>query len=1030
MFLVKASIRRPIAMSTLLIALGVFGVLAFRKVGIDLVPSVDTPYVTVNVIYPGAAPDEIESAVAKRVEDAVVQVDGIKHMTTTCLNNLCQVLLEFELDRDVDDCATDVREKISLIRSDLPQGVEEPKILKYDVNATPVVTITLTGSLPVPDLYDYADDKLKSRFSSLPGVASIDLIGGMKREVIVEVNRQRLAARQLSLYAIAQAVGRENIKVPMGQIDDRGREYTLTFDAEAKELDRLGDIEIGTVSGERIYLRDVATFRYGTARVKSIATYDGRPAILMKIVKKGEANAVAVVNRVKETYATLAESLPGGMELKWFRDDGTFIAEQVKDGFGSIWQGILLTGFILLLFLADLRTALVAFVSIPVTMVIALASFSWFDYTMDVATMSALGISTGILVTNSIVVLEAVASAFATMKKGDDVGAVVEKSSSAVALAVAASALTNVVVFLPIAGMTCLAGKFLAPFAVTVAAATFVSLLVSFTLTPMLAKLTYNWFGGVNRVLQKLIVPWTWCYTAMERLYVASVGSVLRLPKTFLLVVTALCALCFWFLNGKIASNFSPPVDRADITVKLEFPADYALTHTHERAEALAEKIRRDPAVEHVTVQAGKVQGLVGQASEGSYLAEIDVRLVDKRVRAPGSSLDDVINRFTALCNEERDVSPIVLSPLLVGGVGQQMRFNIMGDDLDALTEIGNAFTRRLAADPTSSQVQNSLRPGRPEVRLYPKRAVLHDLNVPAAALGYDLRGTVTGLKTSTFTRGDRSFDIRVRCDARDGIDQFDALNLPGPDGNPIPLTALAEPRQRLAPTQILRFEKRREAAIYANPATGKGNSVVIDRTRELAKEIVPDGYTTSFSGLAELMQEATDEFSLAMVIAIILTYLLLAAILESWAQPFIILLTVPFSYLGLFAALWLTGQTASIFSLLAGIMLIGVVVNAAILLIDDVNVLRRTEGLTDPRTLLLTAAARKFRPILMSLFAALFGMFPMAFGTGLGSELRAGIGIGSVGGILVSSILSLYFIPAFYLAVSRPPKTNQQETT
>ena len=1023
MFLVKASIRRPIAMSTLLIALGVFGVLAFRNVGIDLVPSVDTPYVTVNVIYPGASPDEIESAVAKRVEDAVVQVDGIKHMTTTCLNNLCQVLLEFELDRDVDDCATDVREKISLIRSDLPQGVEEPKILKYDVNATPVVTIALTGTLPVPDLYDYADDKLKSRFSSLPGVASIDLIGGMKREVIVEVDRQKLATRQLSLYAIAQAVGRENVKVPMGQIDDGGREYTLTFDGEAKELDRLGDIEIGTVQGERVYLRDVATFHYGTERVKSVATYDGKPAILMKIVKKGEANAVAVVNRVKETYAALEKTLPGGMELKWFRDDGTFIAEQVKDGFGSIWQGIVLTGIILLLFLADLRTALVAFISIPVTMVIALASFSWFNFTMDVATMSALGISTGILVTNSIVVLEAVASAFTTMKKEDDIGAVVEKSSSAVALAVAASALTNVVVFLPIAGMKCLAGKFLAPFAVTVAAATFVSLLVSFTLTPMLAKLTYGWFGGVNRVLQKLIVPWTWCYNAMERLYVASVGAVLRVPKTFLLVVTGVCALCFWFLNGKIASNFSPPVDRADITVKLEFPADYALQRSYERAEALAEKIRRDPAVEHATVQAGKVQGLVGQASEGSYLAEIDVRLVDKRVRAPGSSLDDVINRFTALCNEEQDVQPIVLDPLLVGGVGQQMRFNIMGDDLDELTAIGNAFTRRLAADPDSSQVQNSLRPGRPEVRLYPKRAVLHDLKVPAAALGYDLRGTVTGLKTSTFTMGDRSFDIRVRCDERDGIDQFDALNLPGPDGSPIPLTALAEPRQRLAPTQILRFEKRREAAIYANPATGKGNSVIVERANELAKEIVPDGYATSFSELAELMQEAQDEFALAMVIAIVLTYLLLAAILESWTQPFIILLTVPFSYLGLFAALWLTGQTASVFSLLAGIMLIGVVVNAAILLIDEVNVLRRTEGVTDPRTLLLTAAARKFRPILMSMFAALFGMFPMAFGTGLGSELRAGIGIGSVGGILVSSILSLYFIPAFYLAVSRKGK-------
>ena len=1024
MFLVKASIRRPIAISTLLIALGVFGVLAFRNVGVDLVPSVDTPYVTVNVIYPGAAPDEIESAVAKKVEDAVVQVDGIKHMTTTCLNNLCQVLLEFELDRDVDDCATDVREKISLIRSDLPQGVEEPKILKYDVNAMSVVTIALTGTLPTDELYDYADDKLKSRFSTLAGVASVELVGGMKREVIVEVDRQKLAARQLSLYAVAQAVGRENIKVPMGQIDDGGREYSLAFDGEAKELDGLGYIEVGTVLGERIYLRDIATFHYGTERISSMATYDGRPAVLLKVVKKGEANAVAVVDRVRETFTDLADKLPGGMELKWFRDDGTFIDEQVKDGLGSIWQGVLLTGLILLLFLADLRTALVAFVSIPVTMVIALASFSWFGYTLNVATLSALGISTGILVTNSIVVLESVASAFVQMKKDDDISEVVERSSSSVALAVSASALTNVVVFLPIAGMKCLAGKFLAPFAVTVTAATFVSLLVSFTLTPILAKLSYGWFGGVNKVLQKVIVPWTWCYDHLERFYVRSVDYVLRVPKTFLLVVTALCVLCFKALDGKVASNFSPPVDRGDIVVKLEYPADTSLRETHLRTEALAERLRRDPAVEHVAVQSGKVQGLVGQASQGSYLAEIDVRLIDKRFRAPGNSLDDVIDRFTALCEREKDVQPIVLNPLLVGGLGQQVRFNVMGDDLDTLTRVGNELTRRLAADPLASQVQSSLRPGRPELRFYPKREVLHDLNVPAAAVGYNLRGTVTGLKTSTFTLGDRSFDIRVRCDERDGIDQFDALNLPGPDGTPIPLSAVVSSRQRLAPTQILRFEKQREAAIYADPATGKGNSVVIGRISELAKDLVPNDCSTSFSNLAELMQEATEEFTLVMVVAIILTYLLLAAILESWTQPFIILLTVPFSYLGLFAALWLTGQSASVFSLLAGIMLIGVVVNAAILLIDEVNVLRRTEGVTDPRTLLLTAASRKFRPILMSMFAALFGMFPMAFGTGLGSELRAGIGIGSVGGILASSILSLYFIPAFYLAVSRKGKT------
>ena len=280
------------------------------------------------------------------------------------------------------------------------------------------------------------------------------------------------------------------------------------------------------------------------------------------------------------------------------------------------------------------------------------------------------------------------------------------------------------------------------------------------------------------------------------------------------------------------------------------------------------------------------------------------------------------------------------------------------------------------------------------------------------------------GLKTSTFTLGERSFDVRVRCDEREGVEQFDALNYPGPDGNPIPLSSVAEIRHGISPTQILRFEKVRNAAIYANPSSGNGLSALVKRVKAVAENALPDGYTMSFSAFAELMDEAKGEFALAMIVAIVLTYLLLAAILENWGQPLIILLTVPFSYLGLFAALWLAGQSASVFSLLAGIMLIGVVVNAAILLIDEVNTIRRTDDQFDARRVMMLVARRKFRPILMSMFAALFGMLPMAFGQGLGSEIRSGIGLGSVGGIFVSSILSLYFIPAFYLAVSRKRKS------
>ena len=285
MFLAKASIQRPVAMTALLLCLSVFGLLAFRNVGVDLLPQVEVPFVTIQVVYPGASPDEIETTVAKKLEDAVVQVDGIKHISTVCVNNFCQVLVEFELSRDVDVAAVDVREKVDLIREDLPEDAEAPEILKFDINAKPVVTLALTGDLPLDDLYDYADDKLADRFSSLGGVAQVELVGGAEREVIVEVDRERLAACGLMVGQVAQVLSRENIKIPTGQIDDTSREVSLMFDAEALEIPDLGNLELGVVNGERVYLRDVATFKFGTERLKSKAFFDGQPAVVITVTK-------------------------------------------------------------------------------------------------------------------------------------------------------------------------------------------------------------------------------------------------------------------------------------------------------------------------------------------------------------------------------------------------------------------------------------------------------------------------------------------------------------------------------------------------------------------------------------------------------------------------------------------------------------------------------------------------------------------------------------------------------------------------
>lgn len=1024
MFLASASTKRPIAMSVLIIMLTFFGFLTLKNVGNDLLPTVEVPYVTIAVTYAGASPDELETSVTRKIEDAISQVEGIKHVTSTCLNNFTQVLIEFNLDRDVDVAATDVREKIDLIQDDLPAGADKPEILKFDVNATAVVTMVLKGTQPIDDLYDYADDTLADKFSSLPGVASVDIIGGMEREVLVDVDRDKLAARGLAMMNVVTALGQENAKIPVGQIDSGSREISLTFDAEPTQIEGLGEIEVGTVQGERVYLRDVATFGFGTERKTNASFYDGVPCITLKITKKGDANAAAVVNVVRDVVQRIQPTLPAGMELVWFRDDGDYINATVSDGFSSVWQGVLLTGVVLLLFLADIRTAFAAFVSIPVTMLITLIVFPMWGYTFNVITMSAAGISVGILVANSIVVLENIALFF-EKKKGIpfDTAATVERATSAVALAVAASALTNIVVFLPITTMQSIAGRFLAPFAVVVTAATFASLLISFTLTPILAMVTVNWGTRfLNPLLARLLMPWNWFYKRLENGYVRSIKWVVRAPLLLLVPLTVATVFGFAYFPSRVQMDFVPVTDQGDVTVKLEFAADANLTRTIERTLAIAKKLQQaEPNVLHLNVNCGKVQGTLGQVSEGTYLSEINFRLTPMTQR-PDVPLDDIRNRFRAILLEEPDCLSSVLIPSAAGGSSQDIQQFICGDDLDVLNATGLTISKAFVQDPASTDVSHSIRPGRPEVRFLPRRAVMHDMNLPATALGQSLRANIAGLEQTTYKRGDRSYDIRARFVQREGEEQIAQMNLPGPDGKPLPITAVTDLQENLQPTMIMRYDKSRSVVLYANAAKGYGLGTALTNQAAAIEKELPQGYTSAVGGMAEMMGETFSEFGTVTLVAILLTYLLLCALMESWTQPFIILFTVPFSYLGLYIALWMTKTSLSMFGLLAGIMLVGVVVNAAILLIDEVNTLRATRQMTK-HVALMRAAKSKFRPILMSCVAALFGMLPMATGTGLGSEMRASIGIGSVGGIILSSIMALYFIPALYLVLGAKDK-------
>ncbi len=1028
MFLSHASVTRPVAMSCFIIMLVLFGLTSYRQLGLDAFPDVEIPYVTITTVYPGASPAEIEVDVAKRIEDAVGTIDGLKTMKTTCMENVCQILLEFRLGQSVDIAAMDVRERIDKIRNDLPAAAEAPEILKFDPNATPVVTLMLTGDLPIDTIYDYADEELSDRLSTISGVAEVQIAGGEPLELRITLDKRKLSACGLNVVQVLKKLSEGNVKVPVGRIRQGVQEVNVTYDSEFRNFEDLGALEIGTFQKRRIYLRDVAKITMESEEKRSLAFFDGRPGVVLKIVKKGDANAVRVIDAVRAEVRELDSShrLPGGMKLEWVRDSGAFIRASVDDAWSSIFIGVVLTALILFAFLHEVRSTFIVVISMPVSIVVSFWAMELCGFTFNMFTLLALGTSVGTLVTNSIVVIESIARRLA---EGDDPKQAADRGTAEVALPVFASAMTNVVVFGPIAAMSSLVGRFLIPFAVTMTIATLVSLFVSFTLTPILAAQLLRRETAEAEQNNLFARIWNRGYSAVAGWFGRSLDAVCRHGLLTGAAALALFLFALLYVAPRVGMTFVPEDDQAEFIIKLEYPTDYSLESTLRRTLQVEKRIRQLPNVLRTATVIGKVQGTVGQATEGVYLAEITVVCKPKTERA--ESLDRMRDLFRQELSQLTNCIVTVNIPSLVGGSAASMELEISGDKLETIEKIATDSANRLRAGGSARDVDTSVRLGKPEIRITPRRAVLQNLEQPSSTIGSLLRGSVEGLKGGSYKVGARSFDIRVKLDEKEGYEQLPALSFASKEGKPLALDAISELSPSSIPIQINRTDRSRVAKVFANPAPGVGLQDLVNTTETLVAPQLPAGCRLRFGGMVTTMNEAFADFEQAILFAVVLTYLLIAATMESWTRPLLILFTVPLALIGMEFALYLAGIPLSIFGLLGFVMLIGIVVNNAILIMDDLAI-QRAAGLDGP-TAMRTAVKNKFRPILMTSIAAVLGIAPMAFGTGIGSESRSSCGIAVVGGLISSTILSLYVIPALYTLFCRkkhePAQGANEET-
>ncbi len=1013
MILSDVSVRRPIAMSCLIIALTLLGVNAFRRMGLELMPKVDLPYVTVITIYPGASPEELETDVAKKIEDVVVSIDGLKHVSSTCMENVCQTLLEFQLDVDVDIAATDVREKLDLIRADIPEDVEDPIIQKFDINAKPIVTLALSGNVPLDVLYDFADNTLRDRLTVISGVADVQLVGGAEREVHVALDRVKLAARGMSSINVVQAIQQAVRMIPSGRVRDETTEYAVKFDADYHRVSDLADLEVANEDGHRCYLRDVGQVAMATEELRQAARLDGQPCIAIKVVKKADANAVKVASAVRTAMGQLNAELPGGMDLVWIDDDGTFIEASNWSAWVNVFQGILLTAAILFVFLYNVRALFVMVVTMPLTILIGLFFMQMIGYTLNTSTLIAIGMSVGVLITNSIVVLEAI------VKRLDATGdpkAAAKLGASEAFVAVLASAGTNIVVLFPLSVMQTRIGLFIGPLAMTMFIMTVVSLFISFTLTPLLcslllkpreeqqrgllARLERLWNRGFDRV----VASYRWLLQLNERHRALAV-----------LVLLGVTALFFHAmqLGGRLGTSAFPESDRGTILLRLEFPTRYKLGETVRRVAAAERRVKDLPELRHVLSTVGKVEAILGQSSEGVYLAQVLLKFSERTERTLTiDQLQDMVRtRMATFPGAIVGVS----QPSIIGGQSNPIELELAGDQLDTLDALAVKTDALVRQIPGILDPDISVRPGKPEIRIRPRRSVLSDLKTPAVPLGLTLRANLEGIQASTYKQGARSYDIVVKLAEEQGKNQVAEFLFPGTEGHPVLLTSLAEVEETEMPIQIIRKDKRRVSKLFAQLDKSLPLGAAVTKINEVLDTQIglPPGYSYAFAGEYEFMSEGQEGLAEAGTIAMILVVLTLAAILESFRQPALILITIPLALIGTVWALALFGQSFSIFVIMGVVMMIGIVVNNAILIMDQVNV-HIAAGVPSHEAM-VSAACERFRPIVMITFAAVLGMLPLALGSGIGAELRNGVGIASAGGILVSGVLTLIVMPILY---------------
>lgn len=1006
MKIADVSIERPIFASMVIGAFVVFGLIAYKAIGVSLFPDVDFPIITVTVLYEGADPETVETEVADPIEEAVNTISGIKSLRSESAEGIAQVFIEFRTDVDVNVASQDVRDKVATIRSQLPTGIDPPVVEKFDPDSAPIVSIVLSGPESIRGITRHAEEQVKPAIESIEGVGSVRLVGGRDREIRIWLRIEELRGYDLTAKDVIDTLEKENVEFPGGRVETTDRELVLKTKGKVETPGGFGELVVAYRNRSPIRIRHVAYVEDGMEEFRSLSRLNGQRAVSLQVRRQSGTNLVAVAEEVKRNLADIRGTLPDGYSVVLAQDLSLFVQASLDEAQGELLRGGLLAILVILLFLRSWRGSLVAAVTIPTTIIATYAFMLSMGFTLNMMSLLALSISVGMIIDDAIVVLE---NTYRHMEQGKSRIAAASAGIAEIGFAVLATSLAIVAVFIPVAFMEGLVGKFFFEFGLTVSFAVAFSTFMALTLTPMLCSRVLKVQTSHGRIFNALERVFGW----MESIYRASLGFSLR--HRFIVLLAALGVFVgSIMLTPLIGAEFVPAQDEAQFNVQVEAPLGSSILRTSRNLEEIERRVRGLPGVTNLFTTIGA--GQEGRVNVASLL----VQLTHKDQRELGQP------EIMALCRDVlADLKHLKVSvemiPRVSGGGfrASPVQYNLRGGDLDVLETLSEQMIARIREVPGIVDVNSTYNATKPEVSILPLRDRIADLGVNVEQIGEAARALIGGQAVSRFDESGESFDVRLRL-ASDGRDRPDAiLGLPvrTREGSTVELRSLVDVEVGTGPVQIDRQDRKRQITIMANLDDGKPlGSALADIERIKSEMDIPPDVTGAFTGFGDLMRESGASMLFSLGLAILLIYMVLASQFESLVHPVTIMISLPMAVGGALGGLALTGRTLNIFTMIGMIMLMGLVTKNAILLVDYTNLLRK-QGMSKDEAL-MTAGPVRLRPILMTAFSTIAGMLPIAIGVGEGAETRAPMGTAIVGGMITSTMLTLLVIPTVYSVV------------